>query len=131
VDFDKSSKDWTFESLNTLVDAIKAAIDGENIGRLRQCQAKVNFFVRSWTQEDTDDAGMAEFSFAAFMGRNQIRYANTIDEGSNANEAYLRTSGWDQYITTWYLYFRKIYFPLDPKIHGRWEWAGIYYGEKF
>jgi hypothetical protein len=73
---------------------------------------------------------MAEFSLAAFMHK-QIRYANTLDAGSNANEAYLRTAGWDQYISTWYLYFRKIYFPLDPEIHGRWEWAGVYYGEKF
>ncbi|MDR1596788.1 MAG: tetratricopeptide repeat protein, partial [Treponema sp.] len=46
-------------------------------------------------------------------------------------EAYLRTWGWSQYISTWYLYFRKINFPSDPEIHGRWEWAGIYYGEKF
>jgi len=43
----------------------------------------------------------------------------------------LRTWGWHQYLSTWYLYFRKIYFPADPEIHGRWEWAGIYYGEKF
>jgi hypothetical protein len=131
VDFNKSPKDWTFESLNALVTAIKTALDGENIVRLRQCQAKVNFFARSWAQENTDDSGMAEFSLSAFMSRNQIRYAHTLDGGSNANEAYLRTFGWDQYITTWYLYFRKIYFPSDPEIHGRWEWAGIYYGEKF
>jgi len=21
-------------------------------------------------------------------------------------------------------------FPADPKVHGNWEWAGIYFGEK-
>ncbi|MDR3342383.1 MAG: tetratricopeptide repeat protein [Treponema sp.] len=131
VDFNKSPKNWTFESVNALVTAIKQAFDGESIVRLRQCQAKVNFFARSWAQEDTDDSGMAEFNLADFMRGNPIRYANKLDAGSNANEAYLRTWGWSQYIPTWYLYFRKIYFPLDPEIHGRWEWAGVYYGEKF
>ncbi|MCI6442425.1 MAG: tetratricopeptide repeat protein, partial [Spirochaetia bacterium] len=45
-------------------------------------------------------------------------------------EAYLRTTGWSNYVNVWYLYFRKVNFPADPEIHGRWEWAGIYYGEK-
>ncbi|MDR2534550.1 MAG: tetratricopeptide repeat protein [Treponema sp.] len=129
VDFNNSPKDWTFESLNALVSAIKEALDTGSSARLRQYQAKVNFFARSWAQ-DTDDSGMAEFSLSAFMTRNPIQYADALDASSNATEAYLRTAGWDQYITTWYLYFRKIYFPLDPEIHGRWEWAGIYYGEK-
>ncbi|MDR3334931.1 MAG: tetratricopeptide repeat protein [Treponema sp.] len=131
VDFNNSPKNWTFESVNALVAAIKGAFDGESIVRLRQCRAKVNFFARSWAQEDTDDSGMAEFDLADFMRGNPIRYADKLDAGSNANEAYLRTWGWSRYISTWYLYFRKIYFPLDPEIHGRWEWAGIYYGEKF
>lgn len=61
---------------------------------------------------------------------NRIYYDKNLDESSNPNEAYLRTTGWSRYISTWYLYFRKINFPLDPEIHGRWEWAGIYFGEK-
>ena len=129
VDFHNSPRDWTFESLNALLSAVKGALDGGDNARLRQYQAKVNFFARSWSQ-DADDSGMAEFSLSGFMGKNEIRYAAALDPGSNANEAYLKTTGWDQYITTWYLYFRKIYFPADPDIHGRWECAGIYYGEK-
>ncbi|MDR2518018.1 MAG: tetratricopeptide repeat protein [Spirochaetaceae bacterium] len=129
VDFHNSPRDWTFESLAALVAAVKSALDEGNSPRLRQYQAKVNFFARSWSQ-DADDSGMAEFSLSAFTGNNEIRCAPSLDPGSNANEAYLKTTGWDQYITTWYLYFRKIYFPADPDIHGRWEWAGIYYGEK-
>jgi tetratricopeptide (TPR) repeat protein len=131
VDFNQSPKDWTFENLNSLVNAVKGALaDGSSV-RLRQYQAKVNFFARSWEQADTDDAGMAEFNLADFMRGNQIHYADVLDTSSNATEAYLRTSGWDQFISTWYFYFRKIYFPLNPDIHGRWEWAGVYYGEKF
>jgi tetratricopeptide (TPR) repeat protein len=131
VDFNKSPKDWTFESLPALLRAIRAALDEANPYRLARIQAKVNFFARSWEQAETDDSGMADFNLSEFMRGNRIRYADRLDDASNATEAYLKTSGWSQYISTWYLYFRKIYFPSDPEIHGRWEWAGLYYGEKF
>jgi hypothetical protein len=130
VAFNNSSKNWTFESLNALVGAVKGALDSGSSLRLWQCQAKVNFFARSWGEQETDDAGLSSFNLAIFMSGN-IRYADTLAAGSNANEAYLRTTGWARDISTWYLYFRKIYFPLDPEIHGRWEWAGVFYGEKF
>jgi hypothetical protein len=131
VDFNNSPKDWTFENLNSLVAAIKNALDTGSSVQLQSYRAKVNFFARSWEQEETDDSGMAEFKLSDFMRNSRIRYADTLAAGSNANEAYLRTWGWSQYLSTWYLYFRKIYFPQDPEIHGRWEWAGVYYGEKF
>jgi len=134
VDFNNSAKDWTFEKLATLVNAVKAALDAGSSNRLWQYHAKVNFFTRTWEHEDSTDAGSAGhsvFNLSDFMRGNRIRYAESLDISSNANEAYLRTWGWSQHISTWYLYFRKIYFPLDPEIHGRWEWAGIYYGEKF
>jgi tetratricopeptide (TPR) repeat protein len=134
VDFNNSAKDWTFENLNNLVNAVKNALDNGLSNRLWQYHAKVNFFTRTWEQEDADEVGIAghvDFDLSDFMRGNRIRYAENLDLSSTANEAYLRTWGWSQYISTWYLYFRKIYFPLDPEIHGRWEWAGIYYGEKF
>jgi len=134
VDFNNSAKDWSFEKLSPLVNAVKAALDAGSSARLWQYHAKVNFFTRTWEHEDTTDggvAGHAVFNLSDFMRGNRIRYAEDLDISSNANEAYLRTWGWGGYIPTWYLYFRKIYFPSDPEIHGRWEWAGIYYGEKF
>jgi tetratricopeptide (TPR) repeat protein len=131
VDFNNSRRDWGFESLNSLIRAIEVTLDEGNSARLWQYRARVNFFAHSWWQEDEDNSGMAEFYIADFMQGNRIRYAPELDAGSNANEAYLRTYGWALHLPTWYLYFRKIYFPPDPEIHGRWEWAGIYYGEKF
>lgn len=131
VDFNNSPKDWTFESLGALVEEIKGAMDRGNAAQLRRYRAKVNFFAMSWEQEAEDSNSLVEFNFSDFMFGNRIRYADKLDESSNANEAYLKTWGWSQRISTWYLYFRKIYFPADPEIHGRWEWAGIYYGEKF
>lgn len=130
VDFSKSPKDWTFESLEALINTVETALDNGNAWLLSRCKAKVNFFARSWGQMETDEAGMADFYLSDFMQSDRIRYAASLDASSNATEAFLRTSGWSN-ISIWYLYFRKIYFPQDPEIHGRWEWAGIYYGEKF
>jgi tetratricopeptide (TPR) repeat protein len=131
VDFDKSAKDWTFENLPALRTAVEDAIDAGSPRQLSRYQAKVNFFGRSWGQTEGDDARMVDFNLAEFMYNNKISYASSLDSSSNATEAYLRTTGWSTYMSTWYLYFRKIHFPQDPEIHGRWEWAGIYYGEKF
>jgi len=133
VDFNNSRKDWTFESLPALLSAIRSALDAGSPRQLERYRAKVNFFARSWTHDDTDTSSMADFSLSEFMRSNRIRYADRLDAASNATEAFLRTWGWGwvQYVPTWYLYFRKIYFPSDPEIHGRWEWAGIYFGERF
>ena len=132
VDFNNSQKDWAFESLQSMINTITGALDEGNIRRLWSYRAKVNFFARSWAQGESDDAGMADFSLSTFAASTKIRYADNLEAWSNPNEAYLRTSGWSSLLTpVWYFYFRKINFPPDPEIHGKWEWAGIYYGEKF
>lgn len=131
VDFNNSPKDWTFDSLDSLVSAIKSALYTGNAARLRQYKAKINFFAKSWEQENSDTDYTADFYLADFLSGNRVRYAQELDPGSNANEAYLRTWGWSQMLSVWYLYFRKINFPADPEIHGRWEWTGVYYGERF
>jgi tetratricopeptide (TPR) repeat protein len=131
VDFNNSQKNWAFENLHSMINTIKATLDAGNIRQLWQYRARVNFFARSWAHE-SDDAGMAEFNISTFATQNKIRYAENLEIGSNANEAYLRTVGWSLQLTpVWFFYFRKIYFPPDPEIHGKWEWAGIYYGERF
>lgn len=130
VDYNSSAKDWTFETLDELVAAIKGAINSYNHRALERYRAKVNFFAMSWKQEASDSNSQVDFNMRDFMGGNRIRYNENLDASSNPNEAYLRTVGWNQYVSTWYLYFRKVNFPADPEIHGRWEWAGIYYGEK-
>ena len=130
IDFNNSPKDWTFESLESLEKAVKNAISRYSSTLLDKYRSKVNFFAMSWKQEETDTNSQKNFSMKDYMRGNRIRYSAKLDESSNPNEAYLRTTGWSQYINVWYLYFRKVNFPLDPEIHGRWEWAGIYFGEK-
>jgi outer membrane protein assembly factor BamD (BamD/ComL family) len=131
VDFNNSPKDWTFESLDALETAVKNAISAYDWHSLDKYKSKVNFFVMNWNQTGTDSSGEEEFSMRNFMLGNSIHFNPELDDTSNPNEAYLKTWGWSQYISVWYLYFRKVNFPVDPEIHGRWEWAGIYFGEKF
>ena len=130
VDFNNSSKDWTFESLPALEKAVKRAIRNYDWRSLDKYKAKINFFSMSWKQDEMDANSQEEFSMKAWMRGNRIRYSEELDETSNSNEAYLRTWGWSTYVPVWYLYFRKVDFPLDPDIHGTWEWAGIYMGNK-
>lgn len=130
VDYNTSSKDWIFETLDELVQSITKAISIYDYRSLEKYRAKVNFFAMSWKQESSDTNSQADFQMRDFMGGNRVRFSETLDSSSNPYEAYLRTSGWSQYVSVWYLYFRKINFPADPDIHGCWEWAGIYYGEK-
>lgn len=130
VDYNSLPKDWTFETLDELVTAVKKAINTYDYRSLERYRAKVNFFAMSWKQESSDRNAQADFVMRDFMVGNRIKYADTLDASSSPNEAFLRTSGWNQYVSVWYLYFRKVNFPADPDIHGRWEWAGIYYGEK-
>jgi len=131
VDFNNSPKDWTFESLGALETAVKHAISTYDWKALDSYRSKVNFFAMNWNQDGTDKSEQEEFSMRSFMRGNSIHYNTQLDDTSNPNEAYLKTWGWSQYISVWYLYFRKVNFPVDPEIHGRWEWAGIYFGEKF
>lgn len=130
VDFSNSSKDWTFESLESLETSVKRAIRRYDWRSLDKYRSKVNFFAMSWKTSETDSNALENFSIKGFMLGQRIRYSEKLDETSNPNEAYLRTTGWSPYMPVWYLYFRKVNFPVDPEIHGRWEWAGIYYGEK-
>ncbi|MGL4981248.1 MAG: tetratricopeptide repeat protein [Treponemataceae bacterium] len=130
IDFNLSSKDWTFESLDALSNAILRAINNGEWWILDRYKSKVNFFSMSWSQDPNDPNSQRNFSMRSYMDGRRIRYNDSVDDSSSPHEAYLRTWGWTQNISVWYLYFRKVVFPSDPEIHGRWEWAGIYFGEK-
>ncbi len=130
VDFNNSAKSWTFESLDALASAVKRCISNYDWRTLDTYKSQVNFFAMSWRQDETQENSLSSFTMRDFMVGRRIRYNKDLDDSSTPNEAYLRTWGWSDYVSVWYLYFRKVNFPLDPEIHGRWEWAGIYYGEK-
>ncbi len=130
VDYSSSSKSWTVENLDDLVARIKTAISQNDYVTLEHYRSKVNFFTMAWKQELSELYSQPDFDLKNFMYGSHITMAAELDPSSTPREAYLKTSGWNQYVSTWYLYFKKVNFPADPDIHGKWEWAGIYYGEK-
>jgi len=130
IDLATIPKDWTYESLDELLRVIKIAMSTGNARNLSRMRAKVGFFAMDWHQNREDGNSQVLFDFSVFMARSRIQYSPELDPASNSREAFLRTWGWTERIAIWYLYFRKIDFPADPEVHGRWEWAGIYFGEK-
>lgn len=130
IDFyDYRNKNWTMENLDDLVDSVKYAIRKKDYRMLSKYRAKINFFAASWEQVKTEANSDFLDKLNLFM-KNRVRYSADLDKDSNLQEAYLKTWGWSHRIETWYLYFRRINFPADPEIHGHWEWAGIYFGNK-
>jgi tetratricopeptide (TPR) repeat protein len=131
VEFNASPKDWTYENLDDLVAGIRKALIVRSARDLRKFAAKAGFFAVSWYQDTNVDANSRVlFDFSQFMANGPISVASSLDPSSNDREAYLRTSGWTDRAPVWYFYFRRINFPADPEVHGQWEWAGIYFGEK-
>jgi hypothetical protein len=130
VEFYYSDKKWTVENLQALVAEIKAAIRERNSRKLLQYRAKVNFFTMSWSQQEGDEDIAMVFDIGAFLQTSRVIADDVLDIDSNAREAFLKTTRWTYRIPTWYLYFRKVDFKPDPEINGRWEWAGIYFGDK-
>ena len=129
--YDMPRKEWTSESLETLVSNIRNAIWARNIRRLNALRSGVGFFVRAWEEEDSVQELELLNDLTIFFDQGKtVRSSAELDRNSNEKEAYLRTTGWGHRIPTWYLYFRMVDFPADPDVHGEWEWAGIYLGEK-
>lgn len=126
---------WVYEDLDELLAQIRNGIAKKDALLLRRLMSKIDFFAVSWLVNELTPATQNLEGFLdnldAFM-RNvgRIGTALEVDPGSNDREAFLKTTGWNAYIKTWFFYFRKIDFPADPEIHNHWEWAGIYFGEK-
>jgi tetratricopeptide (TPR) repeat protein len=129
---DYRNKNWLYDNVETLKEEIRSAVYSKSAPRLRSLAARVNFFTQYWEQESPiTDKEVTEFlaSLDLFMIRRVIIQEN-LDPSSNSQEAYLESRGWDYRIPTWYLYFNRVSYPADPEINGRWQWAGIYFGEK-
>lgn len=130
IDLATIPKTWTYESLDRLLEVVKQALSTGNTRALSRLRAGVGFFAMDWHQDLDSGNSQVLFDFGVFMSGGRIFFSDALDPSSNAQEAFLRTWGWTERISIWYLYFRKVNFPADPEVHGRWEWAGIYFGEK-
>ena len=131
VEFNASPKDWTYENLDEIVALLRKALLSGSSRQLRKYSAKAGFFAVSWFQDGTLGANSkVTFDLNEFMQGRPIQSSPTLAPSSGPREAYLKTWGWTGRVPVWYLYLRKVDFPADPEVHGRWEWAGIYFGER-
>lgn len=128
--FYDSKKSWTVPDLQVLVKEIQNALVTKNTAKLKRYKAQINFFSKYWGQKDFDPASLKYFNIYGWLLKSKVRFAKELDSDSSAREAYLKTWNWLYHVNTWYFYFRRVDFPADPDIDGRWEWAGIYFGEK-
>ncbi len=122
--------DWAYDDLNRLVADIKYAIRTRNSRLLQRCQSQALFFANSWAQDEVEAENSFRFGMGTIIQRQNIRYAAALDPISNEREAYLETWNWQFQVGKWYFYFSKIDYPADPELNGKWEWAGIYFGDK-
>ena len=131
VEFYDSRKNWTVDSLESLRGAIAWAITNKNTRELLRYRAGVNFFTRTWEQDPEDPNAEPEWDLGELLLLSRrITVFPTAELDSDGDEAYLYTYNWGLRIKTWYLYFRRVDYPPDPDIHGNWEWAGIFLGER-
>jgi hypothetical protein len=130
VAFYDSKKDWAVPDLQFLVSEIQTALISNNLRKLNRYRARINFFSKYWGQKDFDQAQARVFDVNQWVTKSRIRVAQSLEPESNSREAYLKTWNWLYRVGTWYFYFRRVDFPADPDIDGRWEWAGIYFGER-
>lgn len=127
--FHRSDKSWTRTDLKELAASIRSSIYQRNGAKVNRYKAD-NFFTMSWSQDETDMFTHTNIDISTFLNPG-VQVMRNLDSMSNESEAFLRSWGWSYRIRTWYLYFKKIDYPADPEINGRWEWAGIYFGETF
>ena len=132
VDFYDSRRNWLLPTVEDLRRTITWALANKDTATLARYQAGVNFFTRSWEQDFDDPNTTPNWNIGGIL---RLTRSLTIDRqvqmSADGNEAYLWTYGWGGLrIRTWYLYFRRVHFPPDPEIHGTWEWAGVYLGER-
>ena len=120
---------WSYASLDELISKVTAAMKTRKSSEINKYISKVKFFMSSWEEQEPSQEALAINNIGSFIN-SSTRVNRELDKISNAQEAYLKTTGWDFRMNTWYFYFRKINFPANPEIHGNWEWAGIYLGDR-
>ncbi len=132
VGFYHSDKKWVADDLDTLVKNVKWAISSRNPALLDRYRS-FDFFIINWKSKYSDLKSSYPMEAYDLVNMN-IKTNRNLDPMSTENEAYLAVWGrgnsiWYVY-PKWYFYFKKVDFPMDPEIHGGWEWVGIFLGEK-
>jgi tetratricopeptide (TPR) repeat protein len=129
----REEKGWLYSNKEKLINNLKYGIRTKNGSVLQRTASRQDFFVVSWAAEEQAVRQGFINNFQRFLQgtwQGPVKYDRDLDNSSNDTEAYLKTYNWSWRIRTWYFYFRKLDFPADPEINGKWEWKGIYVGDK-
>ena len=130
INLSRTGASRKYNSPHELKDAVVKALGNSDGYALDRCKSTHSFFAMTWKNTEFDPNTQTTFSFAPLIQGKTIHWDDEFDENSRSTEIYLRTEGWRVDYSVWYLCFRKINFPPNPAIHGKWEWVGVYYGEK-
>ncbi len=123
-----SKKQWIYQDLETLINNIKDAIQKRDKSALEFYISRNDFLVELFQKESKIKWSYNQLEIQK-KWVTRIDFSNKLEEFSNSNEAYLRTSNWGFIeVRVWYFYFKKVNYPYDTKINNGWEWAGIYLG---
>ena len=123
----RTRRNWyTDPDLKNLIRKIQYAIQQNNVRAVLYYQAN-GFFALSSGYRDNLERSFTNIYLPNFLG-GFIQFGGLATE-SNNEEAWLYSTNWPFDLSTWYLYFRRIRYPVNPEIDGNWEWAGIYLGD--
>jgi hypothetical protein len=128
--FYKSRKRWIYKDLEVLINNIKYAIMKQDMKLLRRYVSDVDFFVQVSHKVHKKTWTLNQLQIYRRWNR-RIVFSEKLEDYSNENEAYLKTSNWTfPNMKTWYFYFKRVEYPFDDRYDGGWEWKGIYFGER-
>lgn len=122
----RPSKVW-----NTVQEAKQAVHRGlytHNGPYIKSLQSR-NFFTVQWYESITDtNAYIPTFDLVPVLLHSKLSFESNFSPHSTSTQVLWKTYGWGR-VGTWQMVFRQIQQPDTPSLNGKWEWAGIYFGE--
>lgn len=131
INFNNYQKNWIYQDLETLIINIKNAIEKQDKVLLDSFVSKNDFTIKLFEKENKRRWTYYELKVHDKWS-SRISFSPKLEEFSNNNEAFLKTSNWNFIdMRVWYLYFKKVNYPYDIKVNNGWEWAGILLGNPY
>lgn len=128
INYHTIKKQWIYQDLETLVNNIKEAIQKRDKAELDSYVSKNDFIVELFQKESKFKWNYRQLDIQK-KWVTRIDFSTKLEDFSNSNEAYLKTSNWGFIeMRVWYFYFKRVNYPYDIKVNNGWEWAGIYLG---
>lgn len=136
VAYRNRTNNFISRDLNMLIQLVKKALSDGDLVQLSKLQSGSDFIIQYWAQkqnyhpppeQETFLRGLIQFS-RNYNGEMTVKWEEGLNEMSNLSEVFVKTTNWYAEWITVYFYFRKIFYPPNPAIHGLWEWSGVYLG---